>query len=153
MKLWIDSDACPRPVKEVVFRAGERLDLEVVVVANSFQNLPRTGRVKFIQVEKHLDAADAYIVQNLAVEDVIITADVPLAGLVVDKGAVAINPRGDLYTAATVSERLSIRNFMQDLRSCGAQTGGPASYSDRDKHKFASTLDAILQKKLRNSAK
>jgi uncharacterized protein YaiI (UPF0178 family) len=152
MKLWIDSDACPRPVKEVVFRAGERLDLEIVVVANSYQNLPRTGRVKFVQVEKHLDAADAYIVQNLEVEDVIITADVPLAGLVVEKGAVAINPRGELYTAANVSERLSIRNFMQDLRSFGAQTGGPASYSDRDKHKFASTLDAILQKKLRNSA-
>lgn len=114
------------------------------MVANRHMHFPRSPFIQFIQVEKHLDAADSYIVQNLEIPDLVITADVPLAGLVVEKGAVAINPRGETYSAKNIAERLSVRNFLDEMRGAGAITGGPPAFSDKDKHRFAAALDRYL---------
>jgi uncharacterized protein YaiI (UPF0178 family) len=147
VKIWVDADACPRVIKEILFRAAERTRTEVKVVANSFMSVPRSPLVEFVQVSKGLDVADTHIAQNCEAGDVVVTADIPLAALVVPKGAHALNPRGELYTPSNIAERLSIRDFLQGMRDAGERTGGPPTFHDRDKQKFANSLDTLLRKK------
>lgn len=142
-KIWIDADACPKMVKEVVFKAAFRLKVPVCLVANSYMAIPRGSEslITSVQVEKGADVADFYIVEHAKVGDLVITADIPLAALVVEKGAMALNPRGELYTEENVRERLSVRDFMQELRDSGVDTGGPAPFGPKDKEKFANAFN------------
>jgi uncharacterized protein YaiI (UPF0178 family) len=146
MKIWIDADACPKVVKEVVFKAAHRLNIPTILVANSFLRIPDSPLLSFIQVDQGADVADTYIVENVSPSDLVITADIPLASLIVEKEATAINPRGELYTEENISERLSVRDFMQDLRDSGIETGGPAPFGVKDKANFANSLNKLLTK-------
>ena len=146
MKIWIDADACPRVIKEIIFRAAERTQTEVKVVANSSVWVPKTPLVEFVLVSTGMDVADTHIATECASGDVVVTADIPLAALIVPKGAHALNPRGELYTPENIAERLSVRNFLQGMRDAGESTGGPPSFHDRDKQKFANALDVLLRK-------
>lgn len=147
--IWVDADACPQVVKEIIYRASERLELKVILVANRPLVPPRGFRfISSIKVNLGADVADAYIVDNVQPIDVVITADIPLADLVIKKGAVAIDPRGDLYTPQTISERLSIRNFMEHMRSTTDIKSGPAPFGEVAKQKFANSLDKILAKRM-----
>jgi uncharacterized protein len=144
MKIWIDADACPGGIKEIIFKASERLKVATFLVANQPLKCPPSQFISSIQVPKGFDVADTYIVQNLTEFDMVITADIPLADLVVKKGAIAINPRGELYNEGNITERLSIRNFTQVLREGGLIQGGPSQFNSTDKQKFASTFDKQL---------
>lgn len=145
MKLWLDADAAPRAVKEVCFRVSDRLELETILVANQRLQLPvGFQHVSAVRVEGGPDVADLYIAEHAERGDVAVTADIPLAALLVPKGVVVIDPRGDEYTEASIGERLSVRNFMNDLRSTGVQTGGHAAYGAREKAAFANALDRAL---------
>ena len=150
MKIWIDADACPRMIKEVVFKSANRLKIETILVANSYRATPPSPYIKFIQVDKGADVADQYIVDHLEGSDLIVTADIPLAALVVEKEATAINPRGEIYTEENIAERLSVRNFMQELRDSGMDTGGPPPLGPKDKEKFTNSFDRTLTKLLKS---
>lgn len=150
MKLWVDGDAMPRGVKDIIFRAAKRLDLEAALVANRrLATPPGNDKVQSVTVPGGPDAADDYIWEHASVGDLAITADIPLAARLVEKGVTAIDPRGQEYTEATISERLSIRDFMDQLRSTGVETGGPKPYSDSDKRAFADAFDRTLTRMLR----
>lgn len=149
LKIWIDADACPRVTKEIVFRASARLDLPVLLVANKSLNKHTTRLVQSIVVADGFDAADDYIAENAAAEDLVITADIPLAARVVANGGVALDPRGELYTEENVGERLSMRDLMMELRSGGLVLGGPNQFSLTDRQRFASSLDRLLTQMLR----
>jgi uncharacterized protein YaiI (UPF0178 family) len=145
MKLWLDADAAPRDVKEVCFRASERLKLETVVVANQRLQLPPGYQyLSAVRVDGGPDVADLYIAEHATAGDVAVTADIPLAALLVPKGVVVIDPRGDEYTTESIGERLSVRNFMDSLRGIGVETGGHAAYGAREKQAFANALDRAL---------
>lgn len=145
MKLWLDADAAPRDVKEVCFRASERLKLDTVLVANQRLQLPPGyAHLSAVRVDGGPDVADRYIVDNAEVGDVAVTADIPLAALLVPKGVVVIDPRGEEYTIESIGERLSVRNFMDGLRGAGVETGGHAAYGPREKQAFANALDRAL---------
>ena len=150
MKLWLDADAAPRDVKEVCYRASERLKLETVLVANQRLQLP-LGYVYLsaIRVDGGPDVADLYIAEHALTGDVAVTADIPLAALLVPKGVVVIDPRGEVYTTESIGERLSVRNFMDGLRGAGVETGGHAAYGAREKQAFANALDRALTRALR----
>ncbi|MBC7658674.1 MAG: YaiI/YqxD family protein [Chitinophagaceae bacterium] len=148
MKIWIDADACPAPVKEIIYRASEKRSLFVCLVANQTQKVPRSALITQVQVPKTPDAADHYIIQEASGHDMVVTADVPLAAELVAKRVHVINPRGEAYTEANVRERLNMRDMMEGLRGAGLVTGGPASYSEKDKQSFANALDRWLQKAL-----
>jgi uncharacterized protein YaiI (UPF0178 family) len=148
-RVWVDADACPKPVKEAIFKAAYRLKLNVCLVANHYQQIPPGPYFKFIQVEQGADVADMYIVEHINKNDLAITADIPLAALIVEKEAIAINPRGELYTEENIRERLSVRDFMQELRDGGVDTGGPPPFGPKDKEKFTNSLDRILTKLLK----
>jgi len=150
MKIWIDADACPKVVKEIIFKASARLKIPVCLVANSQMQIPLSSLISLIQVEKGDDIADFYIVENISANDLVITADIPLAALVVEKGATAINPRGELYTEENVKERLSMRDFMKSLRDTGMETGGPPPLDPKAKERFTNSFDRILTKLMRN---
>src|SRR5688572_15285251 len=124
MHIWIDADACPRPVKEVLYRVAQKRRIEVTLVANQALSVPRSPYIRVLVVSGGFDVADNEIVRRISVGDLAVTADIPLAALVIERGALAIDPRGDAYTADNVRERLSVRNFMADLRSTGVETGG-----------------------------
>ena len=143
-KLWIDADACPRPVKDVVFKASQRLKLEVCLVADRLVGRPPSPLVSTVRVPKGMDQADKYIADKVDADDIVVTADIPLAAAVVEKGAIALNPRGEQYDPETVGERLSIRDFMAQLRETGVETGGPAPFGPKDKQRFAAALDRLL---------
>lgn len=149
MKIWIDADACPGAIKEIVIRAADRVQVEAVFVANQLVRVPASKYLRFMQVDRGFDAADRRIVELLEPQDLVITADVPLAAAAIEKHAHALSPRGERFTPDNVRERLSIRNFMQDLREGGVRTGGPAALDARDKQAFANQLDAILAKRQR----
>ncbi len=149
LKIWIDADACPRVVKEVIFKASFRLKVPVCLVANSYMAVPQEPLISLVQVEKGADIADLYIFDQVTVNDLVITADIPLAALVVEKGATAINPRGELYTEENVRERLSMRDFMQTLRDSGVDTGGPSPFGPKDKERFANSVDRILTRMMK----
>lgn len=146
MKIWIDADACPVAIKEIVYKAARRTNTEVILVANSNMKIPKDKIFQLIVVKKGFDEADNFIVDKIDTQDLVITADIPLADRIVQKGAVAINPRGELYTEDNIKQRLSIRNFMEDLRSSGYVGGGPKQISKQDIFKFATSFDRILTK-------
>jgi uncharacterized protein len=143
-RIWIDADACPGAIKELVFRTSRRRHIPVCLVANRAMYIPPLPWVTFVRVAPELDAADHYIIQHVVPHDLVITADIPLAAAAVDKQAFAISPRGEIYTAANVQERLAMRNLMQQLRSSGLVLGGPASLSAVDCQHFAEALDRAL---------
>ena len=145
-QIWVDADACPNPIKEILFRAAKRAEIHTTFVANQFLQVPGSPHIKFIQVRAGFDVADHRIVELLEAGDLVITADIPLAADAVAKGAVALNPRGELYSAANIRERLSLRNFMDELRSGGIETDGPPALSPRDIQAFANQLDRFLTK-------
>jgi uncharacterized protein YaiI (UPF0178 family) len=152
VKIWIDADAAPTEVKQIVFRAAQRLSVETVLVANRMLDTPASlPMVKAVQVQDGADQADRFIVANGQAGDVAITADLPLAGQLVEKGLFVIDPRGDEYSPDTISSRLSMRNFMDDLRGSGMVVGRSAPYGDADKKAFAATFDRLLTRALRRS--
>lgn len=143
-QIWIDADACPKAVKEIVFKASFRLKLPIVLVANAYQMIPQTELIRLIIVGKKLDEADQYIIDNVSSSDLVITADIPLAAKVVAKDALALNPRGEIYTEDNIGEILSMRDFMKELRDGGSITGGPSSFGQKDVQLFANSLNKIL---------
>jgi uncharacterized protein YaiI (UPF0178 family) len=150
LRIWIDADAAPRDVKDVVFRAASRLSLSVTLVANKAMHTPsHSPNIQMVQVKGGADVADDYIVEHAVRGDVVITADIPLAARLVPLGTAVIDPRGDIIDADTVSERLSVRDFMSELRDTGTVTGGPKPYGPKDKARFANALDATLQRLLK----
>jgi uncharacterized protein YaiI (UPF0178 family) len=150
MKLWLDADAAPRDVKEVCFRASERLALATVLVANQRLQLPvGYAHLSAVRVDGGPDVADRYIAEHAEAGDVAVTADIPLAALLVPKGVVVLDPRGEEYTPESIGERLSVRNFMDALRGSGVETGGNAAYGPREKQAFANALDRALTRALR----
>jgi uncharacterized protein YaiI (UPF0178 family) len=145
MRLWVDADAAPRDVKTICFRAAERMKIEAIFVANQRVELPPASPfLSAVRVDGGPDVADLYIAEHATAGDVAVTADIPLAGLLVPKGVVVIDPRGEEYTSESIGERLSVRNFMDGLRSTGIQTVGHAAYGARDKQAFANALDRAL---------
>ena len=144
MKIWIDADACPRVIKDILFKASERLKIPVCLVANKNLSKHHTHLVESVVVEDGFDVADDYIAEHATLEDLVITADIPLAARVVANGGFALDPRGDLYTEENVGERLSMRDLMMELRSGGLVHGGPAQFSLTDRQRFASSLDMLL---------
>jgi uncharacterized protein YaiI (UPF0178 family) len=145
MKIWVDADACPGVIKDILFRAAERAQMLTTLVANQSMSVPPSAYVRCVRVGSGFDVADKYIVEALAANDLVITADIPLAAAAIDKGAQVLNPRGEIYTKDTIRERLSMRNFMDELRGSGVVTGGPAAIGTRDRQAFANSLDRILQ--------
>lgn len=146
MQIWVDADACPGVIKEILFRAAERAKISMTLVSNQFLRTPPSRYIKAIQVPAGFDVADGKIVQHLEPGDLVITADIPLAAEVIEKGGHALNPRGEFYTPDTIRERLNMRDFMDTLRGSGVETGGPSSFSQGDRKAFASQLDRFLAK-------
>ncbi|RAO75297.1 YaiI/YqxD family protein [Dyella jiangningensis] len=146
-QIWVDADACPAAIKEVLFRAAEREQVSVTLVANQWLRTPPSKYVRAIQVPGGFDVADNEIVERVAADDLVVTQDIPLAAAVIAKGALAMHPRGELYTADTIAQRLGMRNFMDELRGAGIDTGGPAAFHPRDKQAFANQLDRWLTRR------
>ncbi|HBG96095.1 MAG TPA: YaiI/YqxD family protein [Chromatiaceae bacterium] len=145
-QIWVDADACPRAIKDILFRAAERMSVRLTLVANQPVPVPGSAHIRAVQVAAGFDIADNYIVQHAMAGDLVITADIPLAAEVVDKGCLALNPRGELYTAENVRQRLNMRDFLDSLRASGIDTGGPPALSSSDRQQFANQLDRLLAK-------
>jgi uncharacterized protein YaiI (UPF0178 family) len=148
MRIWVDADACPVVIRDILFRAAERTGVTMTLVANKPVRLPMAQNLHFVQVPSGFDAADKRIVELMSAGDLVITADIPLAAAAIEKGGVALNPRGELYTSENVRERLSVRNFLDELRGSGVNTGGPPAFSQRERQRFANQLDRLLAKHL-----
>ncbi len=144
MKIWVDADACPTVIKEILFKAAERTGVLITLVANQPLQIPRSRHVKFIQVSAGFDVADNEIVKRVEAGDLVITSDIPLAAEVIEKKANALNPRGELYSVDNIRARLNMRDFMDTLRSSGIHTGGPSTLSQSDRQLFANNLDKLL---------
>lgn len=144
MRIWVDADACPNVIKDILFRAAQRAGVELTLVANQPVRVPASRFIKTIQVPAGFDVADERIADLLEQGDLVVTADVPLAAAVVEKGGRALNPRGELYTEENVRERLAMRNLMDELRSSGMVTGGPAAITKSDRRNFGNRLDQLL---------
>ena len=147
MKIWVDADACPTAIKAILYRAANRAQVELTLVANQMLRTPPSPWIRALQVPAGFDGADQRIVQEALAGDLVITADVPLAAKVIAKGACALDPRGDRLDASNIQGRLSMRNFMEELRSSGVETGGPAVFSAADRQAFANRLDGFLSKR------
>ncbi len=146
MRIWVDADACPNVVKTILFRAAERRCIQLTLVANQPLQTPPSPYINSVQVSAGFDVADDRIVELAAAGDLVITADIPLAAAIVKKGALALNPRGELYTEENIGERLAVRDFMDELRGSGVVTGGPPALSKSDRQAFANQLDRLLAK-------
>jgi len=144
MQIWVDADACPKPIKEILFRAAQRTGTPVTLVANHALRIPTSPYIKTLQVRTGFDIADNEIVKRVEAGDLVVTSDIPLAAEVIEKKGHALNPRGELYTPDTIRQRLTMRDFMDTLRASGIDTGGPAALSQTDKQKFANNLDKLL---------
>ncbi len=144
LQIWVDADACPKVIKDILFRAAERVKLPMTLVANQPLRTPPSRFIKSVQVGAGFDVADNYIVQQLNAGDLVITADIPLAAEVIEKGGRAINPRGELYTTENIRQRLTMRDFMDQMRASGVDTGGPPSFNHGDRQAFANQLDRLL---------
>jgi hypothetical protein len=144
MKIWVDADACPKVIKEILFRVADRTKTELTFVANQWLQVPRSDFINIVQVERGPDVADDEIAARCAPGDLIVTADIPLAARVVEKGALALDPRGKLYDAENIKQILSMRDFMDSLRGSGIETGGPDGFGQRERQNFANLLDRIL---------
>ena len=142
--IWVDADACPKAVKEILYRAADRVGVTVILVANQSLDVPGSPHIQSVQVPMGFDIADSHIAKAAAPGDLVVTADIPLAAEVVAQGCMAINPRGELYTEENIRERLNIRDFMATLRSSGVQTGGPLPFGQSDRQSFANQLDRFL---------
>ena len=151
MKIWVDADACPVVIKDVLFRAAERTGIQLTLVANQPVHIPPSRNIKMLQVGSGFDVADNEIVKRLGVGDLVITGDIPLAAEVIEKGGLALNPRGELYSANNIRARLNMRDFMDSLRASGIDTGGPSALSQSDRKSFANHLDKLLSKYARNA--
>ena len=150
MKIWVDADACPGVIKEILFRAAQRTEVIMTLVANQAVRIPPSRHIKMIQVASGFDVADNEIVKRLSPGDLVITGDIPLAAEVIEKGGNALNPRGELYTADNIKNRLTMRDFMDTLRSSGIDTGGPPALNQGDRKAFANQLDRFLSKHARS---
>jgi hypothetical protein len=150
-KIWVDADACPVVIKEILYRAADRTKTETTFVANQSLRVPPSPYIKTLRVAAGFDVADNEIVKRCAVNDLVITADIPLAAEIIENKGQALNPRGELYTEQNIKSRLNIRDFMDSLRGSGVQTGGPPAISQQDRQAFANNLDKILQKHLQQS--
>lgn len=146
MKIWVDADACPVVIKDILFRAAERTRTQLTLVANQTLNIPPSRYIKFIRVVSGFDVADNEIVKRLGAGDLVITSDIPLAAEAIEKGGYVLSPRGELYTADNIRARLSMRDFMETLRASGVDTGGPAALNQSDRTSFANQLDKFLTK-------
>lgn len=149
MVIWVDADACPNVIKEVLYRAADRTKTQVTFVANQSLRVPPSPYLKTLRVPAGFDVADNEIVKRVAAGDLVITADIPLAAEVLEKGGAALNPRGERYSPATIREKLTLRDFMDTMRASGVQTGGPAAMSPRDRQQFANALDSWLTQRQR----
>lgn len=144
MQIWVDGDACPAVIKDILFRAADRTATPLTLVANKLLRVPPSANIRSIQVARGFDVADDHIADEMNPGDLVITADIPLAAQVIDRGGVALNPRGTLYTAENVKEHLAMRNFMEQMRSEGMEAGGPAAFNNADRQAFANQLDRWL---------
>ncbi len=144
MQIWVDADACPNVIKEILFRAAQRRRIHLILVANHALRVPRSPFIRTVQVPQGFDVADDRIAEALQAGDLVITADIPLAAAVIERGGHAINPRGERYTVENIKERLAMRDVMEQLRSAGTVTGGPSSLNQRDRQNFANQLDRFL---------
>ncbi|MEE9342547.1 MAG: YaiI/YqxD family protein [Gammaproteobacteria bacterium] len=144
MKIWVDADACPGVIKEILFRAAERMKVSTMLVANHALRTPPSPYINFLQVSSGFDVADDEIVQRLEAGDLVITSDIPLAADVIEKGGLALSPRGDLFSADTIKARLTMRDFLETMRSSGMHSGGPPALNQSDRQAFANKLDTIL---------
>jgi uncharacterized protein YaiI (UPF0178 family) len=143
-KIWVDADACPKVIKEILYRAADRVAMPLILVANQPLQVPGSRYIRTIQVGAGFDVADNHIVQQAEAGDLVVTADIPLAAEVIAKGCLALNPRGELYTEDNIRQRLNMRDFMDTLRGSGVDTGGPASFNHSDRQAFANQLDRLL---------
>lgn len=146
MQIWVDADACPAVIKDILYRVAERLELNVTLVANQLMRVPPSRFVRAVQVPQGADVADAEIVRLLAPGDLVVTGDIPLAAEVLAKGGYALNPRGEFYTEDNIAQQLTMRKFMEELRSGGVDTGGPAPFGQADRQQFANQLDRHLRR-------
>ena len=146
MKIWVDADACPTVIKDILYKAAERTGISITLVANQFIATPPSRRIEFLQVRRGFDVADNEILNRLTSGDLVITGDIPLAAEVIQKGGHALNPRGELYTSESIRVRLNIRDFMETLRASGVQTGGPAPLGLSERRAFANHLDTFLSR-------
>ena len=142
-KIWIDADACPKAVKEIIFKASRRLNISVILVANSYQTIPQSDLIKLIVVDKGFDAADQHIVDQVEIHDIVITADIPLAAKVLKKKAIALDPRGEIYTENNICSISSLRDFLKEFRDAGTITGGPPAFGPKDIKKFSDSLNKL----------
>ncbi|MGO3133359.1 MAG: YaiI/YqxD family protein [Alcaligenes sp.] len=144
MQIWVDADACPVVIKEILYRAGQRWSRHVTLVANQMLRTPPSPWLRAVQVARGFDVADDYIVQHASPGDLVITADIPLAAQVLERGALVLTPRGERLDANSIGERLAIRDMMDELRSTGVDTGGPPPFSQADRREFANALDRLM---------
>lgn len=150
MNIWVDADACPVVIKEILFKAAERTKINTTLIANHFVRIPPSKVIHFVQVQSGFDIADDEIVKRVQQNDLVITADIPLADEVISKSAQALSPRGELLTKENIKSRLNIRDFMDTMRASGAQSGGPPPLNQQDRQNFANHLDSILTRYLQN---
>lgn len=153
VRIWVDADACPRPVKEILFRAADRRKLEVILVANASMAVPRSPRVRSLTVPHGFDAADDYIVEHAVPGDLVITQDIPLAAQLVDNDVATIDPRGRAFDAANIKERLGMRNLMEEARAAGMTTGGPSAFGDKEKQAFANGFDRAVTRLVQDASR
>ena len=146
MHIWVDADACPAVIKDILYRAAERTKIPLTLVANKLLRTPASPFIRALQVPHGIDVADSHIVRSLAPGDLVVTADIPLAADVIAKGAHALNPRGEFYSTENIQERLALRNYLDELRGSGERTGGPAALDNTDRKRFADQLDRFLAK-------
>jgi hypothetical protein len=149
MTLWVDADACPGKIKELIIRAARRLRIMAVFVANKYISIPESGYISTRRIGTDPEAVDVHITESARAGDVVVTQDIPLASALVSKGVIVISTRGELFTEQNIGERLSIRNFMQDLREAGSITPGPKEFGQKDTQRFADTLDRVLSRLLK----
>lgn len=147
MQIWVDADACPAVVKDILYRVAERVPVDVTLVANQLLRVPGSRHIRALQVPSGADAADAEIVARVQPGDIVVTGDIPLAAQVLDRGGLPLNPRGDWYTKDTIAQQLTMRAFMDELRGSGVDTGGPAAYGQADRQRFANALDRELARR------
>ena len=147
MQLWVDADACPAVIKDILFRVADRLELPLTLVANRLLRVPPSPYIRALQVPMGFDVADAHLVERVAEGDLVITADIPLAAALIEKGAFALSPRGEFYSAENIRERLGMRDFMENLRGAGVDIAGPAALAQGDRQAFARQLDSFLARR------
>ena len=147
MQIWVDADACPVAIKEILFRVAERVKLPLTLVANRLLRVPPSPYIRALQVPMGFDVADRHIVQVSVAGDLVITADIPLAATLVEKSVIVLNPRGELYSTENIRERLAVRDLLEELRGAGVETSGPATFSQADRQAFARQLDRLLARR------